>query len=261
MEPVTRIPNRVIAGLVGKHVSGTDVQVVLALAYLTWGEGRDEIQVTLAQLADSLNSGRTTVSNAVGRLLAAKVIRRRLVPGDPAGSVYSIEADTSVWQLRAKEPEIRAKVLRRDNYTCSYCGSDDRRTLSVDHVIPKSKGGGDDMTNLTAACAPCNVRKGTMGPERFFRENPPARAWVRALAERLTPPPEPEGEPPEERLPRLKIPDMEARELPSANEVRAIAGPFICPIFEEECPLKTEPQEDTPSNQRLAAGGRCEDEN
>ena len=55
----------------------------------------------------------------------------------------------------------------------------------------------------------------------------------------LTPPEEPEAEPHQEELPRLVVPDMVARELPSADEVRAAPWPFVCPIFEEECPLKT----------------------
>jgi 5-methylcytosine-specific restriction endonuclease McrA len=52
----------------------------------------------------------------------------------------------------------RRAVFARDRWTCQYCGS--KRELTVDHVIPRSKGGGSDWANIVAACAPCNRRKG-----------------------------------------------------------------------------------------------------
>ncbi len=58
----------------------------------------------------------------------------------------------------------RRAVFARDNWTCQYCGS--RQQLTVDHVIPRSKGGSSDWTNIVAACAPCNRRKGDFLPAR-----------------------------------------------------------------------------------------------
>jgi 5-methylcytosine-specific restriction endonuclease McrA len=52
----------------------------------------------------------------------------------------------------------RRAVFARDGWTCQYCGS--RAQLTVDHVIPRSKGGGSTWENIVAACAPCNRRKG-----------------------------------------------------------------------------------------------------
>lgn len=57
----------------------------------------------------------------------------------------------------------RRNVLRRDRHRCQYCGSPDRLTL--DHVLPKSRGGPDTWENLVAACVPCNNRKGNRTPE------------------------------------------------------------------------------------------------
>jgi len=57
----------------------------------------------------------------------------------------------------------RQNVLRRDGGTCQYCGS--RERLTVDHVLPKSRGGKDTWENLVAACVPCNNRKGDRTPE------------------------------------------------------------------------------------------------
>lgn len=52
----------------------------------------------------------------------------------------------------------RRAVFARDDWTCQYCGS--RQQLTVDHVIPRSKGGSSSWDNIVAACAPCNRRKG-----------------------------------------------------------------------------------------------------
>lgn len=57
----------------------------------------------------------------------------------------------------------RKNVLRRDRFTCQYCGS--RSDLTVDHVLPKSRGGRDRWDNLVAACNRCNNRKGNRTPD------------------------------------------------------------------------------------------------
>jgi 5-methylcytosine-specific restriction endonuclease McrA len=56
----------------------------------------------------------------------------------------------------------RRAVFARDSWTCQYCGC--RSNLTVDHVIPRSKGGGSEWENIVASCAPCNRRKGDMTP-------------------------------------------------------------------------------------------------
>jgi len=59
----------------------------------------------------------------------------------------------------------RRAVFARDRWTCQYCGIE-RTTLTVDHVIPRSKGGGSSWDNIVASCAPCNRRKGDRLPAR-----------------------------------------------------------------------------------------------
>jgi hypothetical protein len=55
---------------------------------------------------------------------------------------------------------LRFEILRRDNHTCQYCGDKAPDvTLHVDHVIPVSLGGGDQPSNLLAACKDCNLGK------------------------------------------------------------------------------------------------------
>ena len=58
----------------------------------------------------------------------------------------------------------RRAVFARDGWTCQYCGS--RTNLTVDHVIPRSKGGLSSWENIVASCAPCNRRKGDSLPRQ-----------------------------------------------------------------------------------------------
>jgi 5-methylcytosine-specific restriction endonuclease McrA len=57
----------------------------------------------------------------------------------------------------------RNSIFRRDGFCCLYCGS--RHQLSIDHVIPRSRGGNDSWENLATACQKCNAKKGDMTPE------------------------------------------------------------------------------------------------
>lgn len=57
----------------------------------------------------------------------------------------------------------RRNIMRRDNFTCMYCGS--KNDLTIDHVLPKSRGGKDVWENLTTACEKCNVKKGSRTPQ------------------------------------------------------------------------------------------------
>jgi 5-methylcytosine-specific restriction endonuclease McrA len=53
----------------------------------------------------------------------------------------------------------KKNILRRDHYTCQYCHRRGDR-LTVDHVVPRSRGGGTTWTNVVAACLRCNLYKG-----------------------------------------------------------------------------------------------------
>lgn len=86
--------------------------------------------------------------------------------------------------VKRPRPTVRLtkrEVLRRDAYTCQYCGT---RTacLTVDHVIPRRLGGDYCWENLVAACPACNHRKGSHTPEQVHMgllrkpEEPPASA-------------------------------------------------------------------------------------
>lgn len=88
---------------------------------------------------------------------------------------------------------VRFNVLRRDNFTCRYCGrSSPQVVLQVDHVIPHSRGGHDGEGNLVTACEDCNRGKAAkpdiLPPGFVFAPAQPRRKPHRMRARR----PEPE---------------------------------------------------------------------
>ncbi len=75
----------------------------------------------------------------------------------------------------------RRNVFKRDRYTCQYCGcqpgSDE---LTIDHVLPRSQGGGSSWTNCVLACVECNTRKADRTPEQagmLLRKQPVRPQW------------------------------------------------------------------------------------
>lgn len=68
-----------------------------------------------------------------------------------------------------------AAVFERDGKRCRYCGSTDSPT--VDHVLPRSRGGGDELANLVAACRSCNCRKKDRTPDEAGMVLAPVGAW------------------------------------------------------------------------------------
>jgi 5-methylcytosine-specific restriction endonuclease McrA len=61
----------------------------------------------------------------------------------------------------------RFNVFLRDQFSCQYCGNaKPTEDLTFDHVVPRARGGRTSWTNVVAACAPCNLRKGHRDPDR-----------------------------------------------------------------------------------------------
>jgi 5-methylcytosine-specific restriction endonuclease McrA len=58
----------------------------------------------------------------------------------------------------------RKNILRRDNYQCQYCGTKNG-IITIDHIVPKSRGGLDSWDNLVTACIKCNNKKANKTPE------------------------------------------------------------------------------------------------
>jgi 5-methylcytosine-specific restriction endonuclease McrA len=62
------------------------------------------------------------------------------------------------YEKLAQNKPSRSMIYKRDGHKCQYCGS--TRELTIDHIIPRSRGGEDTWENLVVACMPCNMRKG-----------------------------------------------------------------------------------------------------
>lgn len=78
----------------------------------------------------------------------------------------------------------REAVLRRDRYTCAYCGQQGKRLVNtVDHIVPACRGGQWSWLNTVAACEPCNGRKADREPREAgmrlkFEPWTPTRAQI-----------------------------------------------------------------------------------
>ena len=67
--------------------------------------------------------------------------------------------------------EVREYLLAKWGRRCAYCGAEDV-PLEVDHIVPRSRGGSDRVSNLTLACHSCNQRKGNRPLEEFLCRKP-----------------------------------------------------------------------------------------
>jgi 5-methylcytosine-specific restriction endonuclease McrA len=107
---------------------------------------------------------------------------------------HVIRLVTYVHVPRAAQRKISRRALfARDNWRCVYCGSAGGR-LTLDHVVPRSRGGDSVWENVVTSCAPCNLRKGNRLPEEVSMHLPtPPRPPQPVLFIRLAAPTIPTG--------------------------------------------------------------------
>lgn len=115
---------------------------------------RRAICLMLAEKAEMVEPDDAVIRSEMLTLQLPAVIRLRYMVRAPRHRTASVS---------------RRAVFARDEYRCQYCGSD---ADSIDHVLPRSRGGGDDWDNLAAACRRCNSAK---------RNRTPAEAGMRLL--------------------------------------------------------------------------------
>src|SRR3989442_12951327 len=83
---------------------------------------------------------------------------------------HVIRLVTYVRVPRAVKRKISRRALfARDGWRCAYCGTTTGR-LTLDHVVPRSKGGDSVWENVVTSCAPCNLRKGNRLPHEVSME-------------------------------------------------------------------------------------------
>ncbi len=154
---------------------------------------------------------RTLVLNAGYEPLAVVSFKRALVlVMNQKATVIAADAENPVWgstgawdrpsviilrnYVRVPSgrhvPVSRRGVLRRDNHRCAYCGS---TANTIDHVLPRSRGGKDSWENLVACCLRCNNIKGDRTPSemnwtlRSIPRPPRGTSWLVRGIERALP--------------------------------------------------------------------------
>lgn len=109
---------------------------------------RRALALLIAGKAEIIMNGRGTIHSATGEFDMPSVIKLGYMVRRPRTNV----------SLSKRE------ILRRDDYTCQYCGRQSSM-LTIDHVIPRRLGGQHIWTNVVAACPTCNRHKGGKTPE------------------------------------------------------------------------------------------------
>jgi 5-methylcytosine-specific restriction endonuclease McrA len=81
-------------------------------------------------------------------------------------SVISLKNYVNIVKKRQASGAKRVKIYIRDSFRCGYCAKKfEGRDLTLDHIVPKSKGGQGIPENLVTACKPCNQRKADRTPD------------------------------------------------------------------------------------------------
>ena len=115
----------------------------------------------------ALNWRRAILLDLAGRVEVLQYYERKIRTASASFSMPAVMRSPN-WVERS--PQVvaltRRNVLLRDGNTCVYCGFVGvGRELTIDHVLPRSRGGRSAWENLVAACGPCNRRKGDRTPE------------------------------------------------------------------------------------------------
>jgi 5-methylcytosine-specific restriction endonuclease McrA len=110
--------------------------------------------------------GRVTFQHAVRMLFRQVALVEeqhgdRMIGPHPWPRVIRLVRYVAAHWLHRPAGWSRNGVLLRDRHTCAYCG---RHATTIDHVLPRSRGGGSTWANTVAACATCNHRKANRTP-------------------------------------------------------------------------------------------------
>jgi len=125
--------------------------------------------VTDADKRESFKLHTKSLKHAIKMLERGVAVPMEWVEGENFGPhplVTAVELVTYVytkWVYHRTGRVIYSKagVLRRDKFRCAYCP---KRGTTIDHVLPKSRGGKSEWMNCVAACASCNERKADQTP-------------------------------------------------------------------------------------------------
>lgn len=84
----------------------------------------------------------------------------------PMVAVHGVSAAGKLLSATPRLTRLNHKLFRRDRFHCAYCGEQFApQQLEREHVVPVSRGGRDEWTNVVSACRSCNQRKGSKTPD------------------------------------------------------------------------------------------------
>lgn len=96
------------------------------------------------------NATDDTIGSVGGRICVPRIIVLKRYSRFPTGHVRF----------------CRGNIFLRDGHTCQYCGAVlPKARLNLDHVVPRSRGGAHNWTNVVSSCIPCNTAKGSNTPQ------------------------------------------------------------------------------------------------
>lgn len=116
-------------------------------------DGNGEFEVDAGEVAYHLHAEPDAIESILDELHADGIIHGDAVVNWSDFSKHCTRLPWSEWAV------IRLGVFQRDNFTCQYCG-DKGVPLDCDHVVPLSRGGTNDRSNLKTSCRRCNQSKG-----------------------------------------------------------------------------------------------------
>ena len=135
-------------------------------------------------LAPSLVTRLANTETWIGRL--ATLYPVRLVRVETARFDTQIMQDAEVSGRQYQQGELagwqlRSYVFHRDGRKCAYCGKTRAERYELDHIVPRSRGGANRVSNLVVACHDCNVEKGNGDVGEFLVSRPARLAAIRAI--------------------------------------------------------------------------------
>ena len=107
------------------------------------------------------------------RVETARFDTQLMQDAEVSGREYQ-QGELAGWQMRSY-------VFHRDGARCAYCGNARTDRYELDHIVPRSRGGSNRVSNLVVSCHDCNVRKGSKSVEEFLARRPARLAAVRRI--------------------------------------------------------------------------------
>ena len=107
------------------------------------------------------------------RVETARFDTQLMADQEISGRQYQ-QGELAGWQLRSY-------VFHRDGARCVYCGDAKAERYELDHILPKSRGGTDRVSNLVVSCQQCNIAKGNSSIEEFLADRPVRLATVKRI--------------------------------------------------------------------------------